>query len=70
MMMMLMMMRKIMMMIIIMMIMMMMLCKEPAQVPMLCVPTYKIKLATMPKIPICFTFSAYTKIAVDKRGQT
>ena len=59
-----------MMMTMMMMMMMMMLCKRLAQVPMLRVPTYNIKLATMPKTPIFTTFSVHTKMAVDKRGQT
>ena len=61
-----------MMMIMIMMIMIMMMwmCKRPAQVPMLCVPIYNMKLAMMQKKTHSFTtFSAHTKMAADKRGQ-
>ena len=53
-----------------MMTMMMMMIKRLAQVPMLCVRTYNIKLAMMPKAPIFATFSAHTKMAADKRGQS
>ena len=49
--------------------MMMMMCKRLAQVPMLCVPIYNMKLAMMQKTPIFTTFSAHTKMAADKRGQ-
>ena len=49
--------------------MMMMMCKRLAQVPMLCVPIYNIKLAMMQKTPMFTTFSAHTKMAADKRGQ-
>ena len=49
--------------------MMMMMCKRLAQVPMLCVPIYNIKLAMMQKTPVFTTFSAHTKMAADKRGQ-
>ena len=50
--------------------MMMVMCKRLAQVPMLCVPIYNIKLAMMQKLPFFFTtFSAHTKMAADKRGQ-
>ena len=52
-----------------MMMMMMMMCKRLAQVPMLCVPIYNMKLAMMQKTPIFTTFSAHTKMAADKRGQ-
>ena len=52
-----------------MMMMMMMLCKRLAQVPMLCAPIYDMKKATMPKTPICTTFSAHTKMTAKKRGQ-
>ena len=48
---------------------MMMMCKRLAQVPMLCVPIYNMKLAIMQKTPIFITFSAHTKMAADKRGQ-
>ena len=48
---------------------MMMMCKRLAQVPMLCVPIYNMKLAMMQKTPIFITFSAHTKMAADKRGQ-
>ena len=48
---------------------MMMMCKRLAQVPMLCVPIYNMKLAMMQKTPIFTTFSAHTKMAADKRGQ-
>ena len=59
-----------MMMIMMMMMMMMMwMCKRLAQVPMLCVPIYNMKLAMMQKTPIFITFSAHTKMAADKRGQ-
>ena len=47
----------------------MMMCKRLAQVPMLCVPIYNIKLAMMQRTPIFTTFSAHTKMAADKRGQ-
>ena len=47
----------------------MMMCKRLAQVPMLCVPIYNMKLAMMQKTPIFITFSAHTKMAADKRGQ-
>ena len=49
--------------------MMMMMCKRLAQVPMLCVPIYNMKLAIMQKTPIFITFSAHTKMVADKRGQ-
>ena len=52
-----------------MMMMMMMICKRLAQVPMLCVPIYNMKLAMMQKTLIFTTFSAHTKMAADKRGQ-
>ena len=58
-----------MMMIIIIMMMMMMMRKRLAQVPMLCVPIYNMKLAMMQKTSIFTTFSANTKMAADKRGQ-
>ena len=48
---------------------MMMMCKRLAQVPMLRVPIYNMKLAMMQKPPIFITFSAHTKMAADKRGQ-
>ena len=48
---------------------MMMMCKRLAQVPMLCVPIYNMKLAMMQTTPIFTTFSAHTKMAADKRGQ-
>ena len=51
------------------MMMMIMMCKRLAQVPMLCVPIYNMKLAMMQKTPIFTTFSAQTKMAADKRGQ-
>ena len=58
------------MMMMVMMMMMMWMCKRPAQVPMLCVPIYNIKLAMVPKkTPIFTMFSAHTKMAADKRGQ-
>ena len=44
-------------------------CKRLAQVPMLCVPIYNMKLAMMQTTPIFTTFSAHTKMAADKRGQ-
>ena len=47
----------------------MMMCKRLAQVPMLCVPIYNMKLAMMQKTPFFTTFSAHTKMAADKRGQ-
>ena len=49
--------------------MMMIMCKRLAQVPMLCVPIYNMKLAMVQKTPICITFSAHTKMAADKRRQ-
>ena len=49
--------------------MMIMMCKRLAQVPMLCVPIYNMKLAMMQKTPVFTTFSAQTKMAADKRGQ-
>ena len=49
--------------------MMMMMCKRLAQVPMLCVPIYNMKLAMMQKTLMFITFSAHTKMAADKRGQ-
>ena len=52
-----------------MMMMMMMMCKRIAQVPMLCVPIYNMKLTMMQKTLIFITFSAHTKMAADKRGQ-
>ena len=53
-----------------MMMMMMMMCKRLAQVPILCVPIYNMKLAMMQKkTPMFITFSAHTKMAADKRGQ-
>ena len=51
------------------MMMMMMMCKRLAQVPMLYVPVYNMKLAMMQKTPIFTTFWAHTKMAADKRGQ-
>ena len=48
---------------------MMMMCKRLAQVPMLCVPIYNMKLAMMQKTPTFTTFSTHTKMAADKRGQ-
>ena len=50
---------------------MMMSCKRLAQVPMLCVPIYNMKLAMamMQKTLIFTTFSAHTKMAAEKRGQ-
>ena len=57
------------MMIMMMIVMMMMMCKRLAQVPMLCVPIYNMKLAMMQKTLIFTTFSARTKMAADKRGQ-
>ena len=48
----------------------MMMCKRLAQVPMLCVPIYNMKLAMMQTKTLIFTtFSAHTKMAADKRGQ-
>ena len=47
----------------------MMMCKRLAQVPMLCVPIYNMKLAMMQKTLIFTTFAAHTKMAADKRGQ-
>ena len=47
----------------------MMMCKRLAQVPMLCVPIYNMKLAMMQTTPIFTTISAHTKMAADKRGQ-
>ena len=64
-----MMMMMMMMMMIVMIMMMMMMCKRLAQVPMLCVPIYNMKLALMQKTLIYTTFSAHTKMAADKRGQ-
>ena len=61
-----------MMMMMMIMIMMMWMCKRPAQVPMLCVPIYNMKLAMMQKKKKTHsftTFSAHTKMAADKRGQ-
>ena len=52
-----------------MMMMMMMMCKRFAQVPMLCVPIYNMKLAMMQTTPIFTTFSAHTKMTAEKRGQ-
>ena len=52
-----------------MMMMMMIMCKRLAQVPMLCVPIYNMKLAMMQKTLIFTTFSAHMKMAADKRGQ-
>ena len=49
--------------------MMMIMCKRLAQVPMLCVPVYNMKLAMVQKSPMLITFSAHTKMAADKRGQ-
>ena len=57
-----------MMMMMVMMVMMMM-CRRLAQVPMLCVPIYNMKLAMMQKTHIFITFSAHTKMAANKRGQ-
>jgi hypothetical protein len=48
---------------------MMWMCKRPAQVPMLCVPIFNMKLAMMQKKSMFTTFSAHTKMAADKRGQ-
>ena len=50
-------------------VMMMMMCKRLAQVPMLYVPIYNMKLAIMQKTHIFITFSAHTKMTADKRGQ-
>ena len=58
-----------MMMMMMMVVVMMMMCKRLAQVPMLCVPIYNMKLAMMQKTPTFTTFSAHTKMAADKRGQ-
>ena len=52
-----------------MMMMMMWMCKRLAQVPMLCVLMYNIKLAMMPKTPMFTAFSAHTKMTAEKRGQ-
>ena len=53
-----------------MMMMILMMCKRLAQVPMLCVPVYNMKLAMMrKKNNILTTFSAHSKMAADKRGQ-
>ena len=53
-----------------MMTMMMMMCKRLAQVPMLRVPIYNMKLAMMQKKNLIFTaFWGHTKMAADKRGQ-
>ena len=52
-----------------MMMMMMLMCKRLAQVPMLCMPIYNMKLAMMQKTLIFTTCSAHTKMAADKRGQ-
>ena len=49
--------------------MMMLMCKRLAQVPMLCMPIYNMKLAMMQKTLIFTTCSAHTKMAADKRGQ-
>ena len=51
------------------MMMMMIMCKRLAQVPMLCVPIYNMKLAMMQKTTIFTTFSAHTKMTTEKRGQ-
>ena len=48
---------------------MMMMCKRLAQVPMLCVPIYNMKLAMMQKTPSFIKFSAHTKMTADKHGQ-
>ena len=58
-----------MMMMMMMMMMWMMMRKRLAQVPMLCVPIYNMKLAMMQTTPIFTTFSAHTKMAADERGQ-
>ena len=58
-----------MMMMMMMLMLMMVMCKRLAQVPMLCVPIYNMKLAMMQKTFIFITFSAHTKMAADKRGQ-
>ena len=52
-----------------MMMMIMIMCKRLAQVPMLCVPIYNMKLAMMQKTTILTTFSARTKMTTEKRGQ-
>ena len=53
-----------------MMMMMMCKCKRPAQVRMLCVPIYNMKLAMMQNKNYIFTtFSAHTKMTADKCGQ-
>ena len=54
-----------------MMMMMMMMCKRFAQVPMLCVPIYSMKLAMMGKqtTPIFTTLSAHTKMTAEMHGQ-
>ena len=46
-----------------------MMCKRPAQVPMLCVLIYNMKLATMQKTTMSTMFSAHTKMTTEKRGQ-
>ena len=46
-----------------------MMCKRLAQVPMLRVPIYNMKLAMMQKTPSFIKFSAHTRMAADKRGQ-
>ena len=48
-----------MMMIMMMIVMMMMMCKRLAQVPMLCVPIYNMKLAMMQKTHFYNVFSTY-----------
>ena len=52
-----------------MMMMMMMMCKRLAQVLVLCVPIYNMKLAMMQKTPIFTTFSAHTKMTAENHGQ-
>ena len=52
-----------------MMMMMMMMCKRFAQVPMLCVQIYNMKLAMMQTTPSFTTFSVHTKMTAEKRGQ-
>ena len=52
-----------------MMMMMMMMYKRLAQVPMLCVPIYNMKLAMMQNNYNFTTFSAHTKMTTEKRGQ-
>ena len=50
--------------------MMMMMCKRFAQVPMLCVPIYNIKLAMMQKLPFLARFQHIRRLPPKSAGKT